>query len=272
MRIKDALETQALSHRSAHGPTSGMREHSTSRAMLHPIASPRQPAPGMSAVAETRAGIVQYFPEEPVVGDSIGWLGEYLQLQMDVLAPLVKPGAVVLETGAGVGVHALALASRVGETGHLFLAEPRPLYRRVLRQNLGANGIGNVTMLKRVDADETIDDLRLEKLDWIKVTDASDAVATLGGAEQTLWRLRPSLLITVPDDLAFPDTSVRARDFAYRCWRVVTPYYNPQNFNRRDADPFSGRAAVALLAVPEEREFAIADDHCIEITQQNLRR
>ena len=131
----------------------------------------------MSAVAETRVGIVQYFPEEPVVGDSIGWLGEYLQLQIDVLAPLVKPGTVVLEIGAGVGMHTLALAARVGDAGHLFVVEPRPLYRRLLRQNLGANRVGNFTMLKGVDAGETIDDLRLEKLDWLKVNEGSDGLA-----------------------------------------------------------------------------------------------
>jgi hypothetical protein len=226
----------------------------------------------MSAVAETRVGIVQYFPEEPVVGDSIGWLGEHLQSQIDVLAPLVKPGTVVLEIGAGVGVHTLALAARVGDAGHLFLVEPRPLYRRLLRQNLGANRVGNFTMLKGVDAGETIDDLRLEKLDWLKVNEGSDGLAMLGSAEQTLWRLRPSLFIAVPDDRAFADVTARVRDFAYRCWRLDTSYYNPQNFNRRDADAFSDRAAIALLAVPEETEFATAGDPCIEVTQQSLRR
>jgi tetratricopeptide (TPR) repeat protein len=271
-RVKDALETQARSHRSAHEVASSGWARSASRPMLRPIAGPRRPPPGMSAVAETRVGIVQYFPEEPIVGESIGLFGEYQQLQIDVLAPMVKAGAVVLEIGSGVGLHALALASRVREAGHLFVAEARLLYRRLLRQNLGANGVGNVTVLKRVDADDTIDDLRLEKLDWIKLSDASDALATLGGAEQTLWRLRPSLFIAVPDDRAFADASTRARDFAYRCWRVDTPYYNRQNFNLRDADTFSASAAVALLAVPEEREFAIAVDHCTEVTEHHLRR
>ena len=94
----------------------------------------------------------------------------------------------------------------------------------------------------------------------------------LGSAEQTLWRLRPSLFIAVPDDRAFADVTARVRDFAYRCWRLDTSYYNPQNFNRRDADAFSSRTAIALLAVPEETEFATAGDPCIEVTQQNLRR
>src|SRR4029079_16118840 len=116
--------------------------------------------PGMSAVAETRVGIVQYFPEEPVVGDSIGWRGEYRQLQIDVLAPLVKPGTVVLEIGAGVGMHTLALAARLGDAGPLLVVEESPLSPRLLRQNLGANRAGNFTMLRGVDAGDTIDDLR----------------------------------------------------------------------------------------------------------------
>jgi len=44
----------------------------------------------------------------------------------------------------------------------------------------------------------------------------------------------------------------RLKDHAYLCWKVTTPYYNPLNFNGRDVDIFSGRTALAVLAIPEE--------------------
>jgi len=37
------------------------------------------------------------------------------------------------------------------------------------------------------------------------------------------------------------------------------------NFNRRDADIFAGRKALALLAIPEEIDVDIALDQCVEI-------
>jgi len=78
-------------------------------------------SPGFGAAAETRVGILQYLPDEPLVGDSIGWYGEFLQPQLNLLARLVPPGATVMEVGAGVGVHTLFLAATVGAAWQLFL-------------------------------------------------------------------------------------------------------------------------------------------------------
>ncbi len=105
--------------------------------------------PGMSAVAETRVGILQYLPDEPIVGDAIGWYGEHLQRQLDLLARIVRPGSTVMEVGAGVGAHAVFLGRLLGEAGHLFVYESRPVQQRILRQNLAANGVSNVTVMRR---------------------------------------------------------------------------------------------------------------------------
>ena len=166
--------------------------------------------PGMSAVAETRVGILQYLPDEPIVGDAIGWYGEYLQAQLDLLARLVRPGSTMLEVGAGVGAHAVFLGRLLGEGGHLFLYESRPVLQRILRQNLAANGVSNVTVMRRTlgsrgegegSADnappttETLDELQLERLDWLKVDASVAALDVLAGASETLWRLRPLLFL-----------------------------------------------------------------------------
>ena len=55
-----------------------------------------------------------------------------------------------MEVGAGVGAHAIALGEALGPEGHLFLYEGRPVVKRVLSQNLGANRIGNVTLMRRM--------------------------------------------------------------------------------------------------------------------------
>jgi tetratricopeptide (TPR) repeat protein len=231
--------------------------------------------PGFSAVAECRDGIVQYLPDEAWVGDSLGWYGEYLQPQLDLLARLIRPGATVLEAGAGVGEHALFLAAVLGEAGHLFLYESRPVVKRILQQNLGANRISNVTLMRRTlgatgeAADpnaETLDELQLERLDWLKIKGSVSALDILDGGADTLWRLRPLLFLAAPDEAALTALASRVKEFSYRCWRMDTALFNPQNFNRRDTDIFSGRSALALLAIPEEIEVDVALDQCIEIS------
>jgi hypothetical protein len=252
---------------------------------LRPVDSITPPQPGMTAVAETAMGIVQYFPEQPYVGESIRWYGEYLPQQIDLLMRLMKPGGVVMEVGAGMGAHVLALAPAVGAAGHFFLYEPRPLFQQVLRQNLAVNAVGNATIMKRTldgawqceDAEatglakspegpsppntETIDDLRLDRLDWLKVAEG-DSISVLEGASATLWRLRPNVFVAVRDNEEVRRVAPRLRDFGYQCWKTATPYFNPANFNRRAADIFRGGVAHAVLAIPEEVEAPAGLDGC----------
>jgi len=261
--------TEALRERvREHSPTTVSQSPSndvTPRPRSLPIGAPHTASAGMSAVAETVMGICQYFPDQPLVGDSIGWYGEYLLPQTAVLTRLMKAGDVVLEVGAGIGAHALSLRPAIGDAGHLFLYESRPLFQRVLRQNLSANGIANVTVMKRDVSIETIDELRLEALDWLKINEDSDPLVVLDGAADSLWRTRPRLFIAALDEAATAAIGVRVRDFGYQCWRLETPYFNPDNFNRREADIFSGRIAVGVIAVPEEIELEIAFDHCVKM-------
>ena len=99
---------------------------------------------------------------------------------------------------------------------------------------------------------ETVDGLQLEQLFLLKVGEDVDSVTVLEGAEETLWRLRPLLFAAAEDETEVQALAGRARAFGYRCWKMVVPLFSPDNFNRRDDDIFGGRAALALLAIPEE--------------------
>jgi len=234
-------------------------------------------------LADTLYGLVQYLPRQEVVARSLEWYGEWLQLQLELLAKLLRPGAVVIEAGSGIGVHALALARIIGATGHLIAYEADPLLLRILDQNLRSNDIrGLVTVMTRDLAGliastgassaldsrtdsvvvgggvDTVDDLGLERLDLIKINDSHAAGAILEGAVQTLWRLRPVLFIAANDDTALVRTADRAKDFGYRCWRVETALFNAVNFNRRESDVFGGAVALALLAIPEEAGLSVS--------------
>ena len=144
-------------------------------------------------------------------------------------------------------------------------------------QNLAANGVRNVTVMRRTlgsrgewegpePTSETLDELQLERLDWLKVNASVAAQDILAGASETLWRLRPLLFLSAPDEQGLRTLTERAREFGYRCWRMETALFNPENFNRREADIFAGAKATALLAIPEEIEVDITLDECIEIS------
>jgi hypothetical protein len=170
------------------------------------------------------------------------------------------PGAGAIDIGEGVGTHAIPLARHLGASGHLIAFESRPLHRRILSENLAINRIRNVTLMRGSLA--TIDDLDVERLALVRTSEAVDAASVLAGAEQTLWRLRPILFLSVADEAQGLAIAQRARDASYACWQMVTPYFDPRNFNRRDHDVFGGAHALAVLAVPEERDLRVAHEQC----------
>jgi Flp pilus assembly protein TadD len=238
---------------------------------------------GLSRVAETRVGIVQYLPDD-TEGRSIGYYGEYLQPQIDLLSPLVKRGGVVVEVGAGSGLHSIALATLVGSTGHVILYEGRAPLQQLLRQNLAANQITNVTIMRRDVASsartcatdssgsidpftcpETIDELRLDRLDWLKVNAIEEPMHVLAGASKTLWRLRPFLFVATSNGAPAEVLKNRLRDFGYRVWRMDVHLFSPENFYRCDHDIFAGGIASAVLGIPEEIEVDVALDGCVEL-------
>ena len=257
-----------------------------------PTATSQRPAPeitpagtsivglkkGLTAVAETRAGIVQYWPDEYPIGLSVERYGEYLQEQLDALSRWIVPGSWVVEIGAGIGLHTLHLSSVIGPRGHLLLYEDKVLHRQVLQQNVQTNRLANVTLMKHRLAQgrrqqggppdgssETIDDLRLEALQWIKISDDTVGLAVLQGAAATLWRHRPSVWAAARDESVLGALAAGARDLGYRCFRIETPLFNPNNFAARSIDVFDGKTSLAVLALPEEIEFDVTLDHCTEL-------
>jgi len=254
---------------------------------------PMQVAPGMCASAEMRHGIFQYLPDDDDVGLSLGWYGEWLEPELTLLGSLIRVGQTVLEVDAGVGAHSVALGRAVGSDGHLILYESRAKQKSILIQNIRANGVTDVTIMLRslvgvrepqqhrsdpgeaakgtltsariVDRTETLDELQLERLDWLKLNDGGSAAELLEGGQETLWRLRPRIFVRTNVEGAGQSLGERLKVFGYRSWQMSTPLFNKANFYRHDEDVFSGREAYAVLAIPEEIEVDVALDGCVEM-------
>ena len=238
---------------------------------------PGCPPTEIARVTETRYGLVQYAPQEEALARSLEWYGEWLQPQLDILAKLLPSGAAAIEAASGIGVHAIALAKIIGPTGHLFVYEADSVLSRLAEQNLEIHGIRNlVTIVPRglqgltprddetVELD-TVDALRLPRLDLIKINKGLAARAILAGAAETIWRLRPALFVAAEEPAMLNEMAGLARDFGYRCWRMRNTLFRPDNFNRRESDIFAGAERLALLALPEEADPGLPVDALTEL-------
>jgi hypothetical protein len=242
------------------------------------------PAPALSAVCESRYGIVQHFPNGPLAASLI-YYGEYRQLELELIGRFLKPGSWVLQVGAGVGVDTLFLAAGVGEAGHVLAYESDPLLHQLARQNLAANRVRNVTLLRRqvgsggapgtegganggaagVGAD-SVDSLRLARLDWIKMDSPSAGERVLAGAGDALWRFRPWIFMSVDEDASLASFLQLTGDFGYRSWRVKTPLFHPTNYACRSDDIFAGQFAFGVLCIPEEIDMDVTLEGCTPCT------
>src|SRR5262249_20425066 len=118
---------------------------------------------------------------------------------------------------------------------------------------------------KQADARDAIDDLALNRLDLLKINTAGAAGQILEGSRDTLWRLRPMLLV-ICDHEHFPIIADTVASFGYRCWRIPTPYFSATNHAGRDEDIFGGRGELALAGVPEEFNPTILLDAYEEVS------
>jgi FkbM family methyltransferase len=72
--------------------------------------------------------------------------GGYEQADLKVVCSLLHPGDDAIDAGANIGLHTLHMARAVGPHGRVFAFEPDPANLELLRFNLAANGMANVTV------------------------------------------------------------------------------------------------------------------------------
>lgn len=99
---------------------------------------------GFNQLAETRDGYCLYNRNDTYIGKAIEKYGEFSALEMKALARMCGKDDVVIEVGANIGAHTLALARHVGQTGAVLAFEPQRLVFQTLCANIAVNNLRNV--------------------------------------------------------------------------------------------------------------------------------
>lgn len=68
----------------------------------------------------------------------------YEQDELDLVRKCLEPGGYFLDVGANIGYFAVLAAKHVGPSGRVVALEPEPHNFKILRRNIGLNGLGNV--------------------------------------------------------------------------------------------------------------------------------
>lgn len=87
--------------------------------------------------------------EDDSVSKTVFIDGAFERYELEFIRRHVKPGMVVADIGANIGVHALVLAGSVGERGQLHAFEPSAAFERLVR-NIALNRFETRSTLNRI--------------------------------------------------------------------------------------------------------------------------
>jgi FkbM family methyltransferase len=246
------------------------------------------------AVVEGRDGLFLVNRNDVYIGKAIEIYGECCGIEGDFLTSLIKPGHTVIEVGANIGSHTVALSRRVGSTGSVFAYEPQRACFSLLQAQLALNQLHNVFAfnegLGEFDSDlwmppidyskqgnfggisleqsgsENHEKVRVRRIDdlfadatvnLIKIDVEGMEEQVLKGAQLLIDREKP--ILYVENDRVEQSTQLISliKKYGYRLWWHISPLYNPNNhFNVKD-NLYGKTASFNMLCIHSSQDSSI---------------
>jgi FkbM family methyltransferase len=228
-----------------------------------------------------------YPPKDQFVGRSLLLYGEFSEGEAAFFRQVVHGGDVVVEVGANLGTHTVALARFAGRTGALLAFEPQPMLYQILCANLALNNVTNVRAekcglgsrshtlfippldyagnhnfgslsLELVDAGEPVQVKRLDsyglpKCAFIKMDVEGMEQQALEGAANTIGATRPLMYVENDRQAKSHDLIQLLLAMEYTLWWHLTRLFNPDNIARNRTNVFPISVSINMFCVPNER-------------------
>lgn len=239
---------------------------------------------GFNAVVKGRYGYIIFNKNDVYVGKAVEKYGEYSEHEVKLFRRLCREGSIVVEIGANIGTHTLALSEIVGKTGRVYAYEPQRIVFQTLCANVALNSLENVECFQTAVSDEngflflpdirydiagnfggveidqssdgnkvtvsTLDELLdIPRLDFLKIDVEGMEQKVLKGAQNLLEKYHP--ILYVENDR--PDKSKNLieliRSFDYRLFWHSPPLFNKDNFAGETENIYPGIVSLNMLCI-----------------------
>lgn len=234
--------------------------------------------------------------DDTVIGRSLKLYGEWAEDEIGSCATLLSDGDTIVDVGANIGTHSIALASRFPQS-EVVAFEPQPLAFSLLAANIivakksnvyprnfgcgerqqvlhvtpdyeaiGWN-IGAFSLLEGGDERSgnqptlivALDDLAFRRrVQFIKVDVEGMESAVLAGASKLIRRDRPIIYFEILEIDRLDATRNLLRNHDYELRWLKSHAFNPRNF-RLNPENIWGRGETGILALPTANDPRVAD-------------
>jgi len=248
---------------------------------------------GFNQLAETRDGYYLYNRNDTYIGKAIEKYGEFSTLEMNALTRMCGTDDFVIEVGANIGAHTVALARHVGLNGAVLAFEPQRLVFQALCANVAVNSLRNVycywaaagakeQQIAVPDLDPerntnfgglslgtggggmsvpcmVLDGfLSLPRLRLLKIDVEGMESEVLAGASSLISKFKP-LLYLENDRIEKSEALIRQLDtLGYDLYWHLPPLFNPNNFYGVEENIYPRIVSVNMIGIHRDNRL-IAD-------------
>lgn len=249
-------------------------------------------ASGMNVVKRCRDGVMLFNRNDRFIGRSLALYGEYGGGEHKLFRQLLRPGDVMVDAGANIGVHTLFCARIVGPRGLVHAFEPQRVVNQMLSANMALNDITWVHCHHRalgrapgtafvppidygtlnnfggiaLNSDNrgepvavtTLDSLELASCRLIKIDVEGMEAEVLEGARELVARCRPILYVENDRREHSAALITLIQSLGYRLWWHMPPLFSPDNAAGNKRNVFGDILSINMLCLPDDSPIKVA--------------
>ncbi len=247
---------------------------------------------GFNELTKAKHGYTLYNKNDKYIGRSIELYGEFSELELVLFNQICKQNAVVIEVGANIGTHTMALAKLVGANGRIYAFEPQRIIFQTLCANMALNSITNVEAFQVAVSNEEgsllipefnydkennfggieldkfqhgrkvpkvkLDDfLELERLDFMKIDVEGMEQSVIEGAALMIERFKPILYVENDRVEKSENLIDSIKNLGYNIYMHNPRLFNPDNFAKNSENIFGNIVSKNILCIHQDSPIKV---------------
>lgn len=247
---------------------------------------------GFNELKKAKHGYTLYNKNDKYIGKSIEIYGEFSELELSLFEQICKPNTIMIEVGANIGTHTMALAKLVGENGRVYAFEPQRIVFQTLCANMALNSITNVeafqvavsneegsliipefnyaqennfggieldkfTQGRKVPKVKLDDFLELDRLDFMKIDVEGMEQSVIEGAAMQIKKFKPILYVE-NDRMDKSEALLKTiKELGYDIYEHNPRLFNPDNFAKNSENIFGSIVSKNILCIHHDSSLKV---------------